>query len=406
MEIRCTTEDHLELGELTEFQGGLKSRTDADYAKIITSIKKYGFSFPFFVWSHDGINHVLDGHGRLGALQLMQSKGEVIPPLPVVYVNCKDEEAAKNLLLRLNSQYGTMTVDSVLDFMEGLEFDPLELALPAGVMNLNLDMGDTVDDDEAPEPELDEPAVSKLGEVYQLGRHLLMCGDSTDPNDVEKLMAGAKADLVVTDPPYNVDYQGGTSSKLKIDNDNMEEGNFREFLVAAFNTMKNALKDGGAFYIWYASSSVYSFQGACDDVGLEVHQELIWNKNSLVLSRQDYQWKHEPCLYGWKAGGGHAWYNDRKQSTVIDCKRPTRSEEHPTMKPVELFEYLIKNSSKADDIVLDLFGGSGTTIIASQKQKRVARVMELDPHYCDVIRKRWTKWAKENGVEPGPGALE
>ena len=223
---------------------------------------------------------------------------------------------------------------------------------------------------------------------------------------LQGLWGGAKADMVVTDPPYNVDYQGKTKSKMKIENDKMCDDNFRLFLVDAFTTMKDAMKEGASFYIWYASVQVYNFQGACDDVGLQVRQELCWNKNSLVLSRQDYQWKHEPCLYGWKEGASHNWYGDRKQTTVIDCKRPTASRLHPTMKPVELFEYLIKNSSKEGDVVLDLFGGSGTTLIASEKTNRKGRLMELDPHYCDVIRKRYTKWAKENGKPITSGCLE
>ena len=415
--INCTTEDHLELDQLTEFQGGLKNRTDGDYAKIIVSIQKYGFSFPFFVWSHDGINHVLDGHGRLGALKKLKAQGEVIPPLPVVYVNCGTEENAKNLLLRLNSQYGTMTAESVMEFMEGLEFDPFEIALPAGILDLNLNEAVTVDDDESPEPNLEEPAVSKLGEVYQLGRHTLMCGDSTKEEDVAILMDGAKADLVVTDPPYNVNLgQGGSIMSMEkrhrrtdgafIQNDHMEDSEFYNFLVGMYTNIKKFTKEGGSFYVWHADNEGLNFRSALKAAGLTLRQTLIWNKNALTLGRQDYQWKHEPCLYGWLDGESHSWYNDRKQSTVIDCERPTKSAEHPTMKPVKLFEYLIKNSSKADDLVLDLFGGSGTTMIACQKTKRIARLMELDPHYCDVIRRRWTQWCKENGVEPGEGALE
>ena len=415
--INCTTEDHLELDQLTEFQGGLKNRTDGDYAKIIVSIQKYGFSFPFFVWNHDGINHVLDGHGRLGALKKLKAQGEVIPPLPVVYVNCGNEENAKNLLLRLNSQYGTMTAESVMEFMEGLEFDPFEIALPAGILDLNLNDAVTLDDDESPEPNLEEPAVSKLGEVYQLGRHTLMCGDSTNEEDVAILMDGAKADLVVTDPPYNVNLgQGGSIMSMEkrhrrtdgafIQNDHMEDSEFYNFLVGMYTNIKKFTKEGGSFYVWHADNEGLNFRSALKAAGLTLHQTLIWNKNALTLGRQDYQWKHEPCLYGWLDGESHSWYNDRKQSTVIDCERPTKSAEHPTMKPVKLFEYLIKNSSKADDLVLDLFGGSGTTMIACQKTKRIARLMELDPHYCDVIRRRWTQWCKENGVEPGEGALE
>ncbi len=257
-----------------------------------------------------------------------------------------------------------------------------------------------------PEVNEEEPADSQPGEMYELGGHILMCGDSTSEEDVSRLMGGIQADLVVTDPPYNVAYEGKTKEKLKIENDKMSEDNFREFLIKAFTAFKNNMKAGAAFYIWYASSQVYNFQGACDDCGLQVRQEIIWNKNSMVLSRQDYQWKHEPCLYGWKEGSGHSWYSDRKQTTVIECKRPTASRLHPTMKPVELFEYLIRNSSKAGDIVLDIFGGSGTTILAAERTGRKARVMELDPHYCDVIRRRWTKWAKDNGKEVGSGGLE
>ena len=220
------------------------------------------------------------------------------------------------------------------------------------------------------------------------------------------LWGGVQADMVVTDPPYNVDYQGKTKSKMKIENDKMADDNFRLFLQDAFRVMKENMKDGAPFYIWYASCQVYNFQGACNDVGLQVHQQLIWNKNSMVLSRQDYNWKHEPCLYGWKEGKGHVWYSDRKQTTVIDCKRPVRSELHPTMKPVELYEYQIKNSSKEGDIILDTFGGSGTTIIACAKLHRKARVMEIDPAYVDVIRRRWTQFAKQNGLKVGSGGLE
>ena len=397
MEVKCKTQDYLELSELTEFQGGLKERDDKDYAKIEKSIKQYGFAFPFFVWKHDGVNHVLDGHGRFGALSRMVAKGEKLPKLPVVYVECADEEAARNLLLRLNSQYGKMTAETIIEFMDGFKLDIDDLALPSGTIDLHIEPKEeeTVGDDEAPEVNEDEEPDSKPGEIYQLGDHLLMCGDSTSGEDVARLMGGIQADVVVTDPPYNVAYEGKTKEKLTIQNDKMSGDNFRQFLVDAFTSMKNNMKDGAAFYIWYASSQVYNFQGACDDTGLQVRQELIWNKNSLVLSRQDYQWKHEPCLYGWKNGSGHGWYSDRKQTTVIDCKRPSKSIEHPTMKPVELFEYQIKNSSKAGDIVLDLFGGSGTTIIASERCGRKARVMEKDPHYCDVIRRRYTKWAKE-----------
>lgn len=407
--IKCKTENTLEIAEMTEMQGGLKARSDVDYDKIKLSIIKYGFSFPFFIWKSGKTNYLLDGHGRFGTLCKMQKDGYIIPPLPVVYVDCKNKVEAKEKLLRLNSQYGKMTVESVLEFVgNDFELNTDEIALPDTILSFEdtTEPQETEGDDEVPEVEENEPAVSQPGEMYELGNSILMCGDSTNEEDVARLMNGVKADLCVTDPPYNVDYEGKTKEKLKIENDKKDKESFRKFLIQAFTRIKENIKEGASFYIWYASSEVYNFQGACDDVGLQVRQEIIWNKNSMVLSRQDYQWKHEPCLYGWKEGAGHSWFSDRKQTTVIDCKRPTASRLHPTMKPVELFEYLIKNSSKSEDVVLDLFGGSGTTLIACEKLNRKARLMELDPRYVDVIRRRYTKWAKENGRPLSSGCLE
>lgn len=436
IKIKCKTEDTLELYQITDFQGNLKERNDADFEKIERSIKKHGFSFPFFIWKKGKINYCLDGHGRLGALNRLVASGEKLPPLPVVYVQCKDEAEAKEILLKLNSQYGHMTADSVREFLGDLKIDFEDLALPDGFLDLSTEqaMKDTKGDDDAPEVDYGEPD-SKPGEVYELGPHRLMCGDSTSAEDMAKLMAGEKADLIITDPPYNVDYEGGNGKKIQ--NDNMSDNKFLNFLTDAFRTMLGVLKNGGAFYIWHADSEGYNFRQAIKNCKGEIRQCLIWVKNSLVLGRQDYQWRHEPCLYGWKEGAGHYWEGRRDLSTVFDETRgdwknmtkdqligelkrydqeikttiiyedkPKKSDEHPTMKPVRLFERLMLNSSKAEDVVLDPFGGSGTTVITAAKTGRYARTMELDPHYCDVIRKRWTTWAKENGVEPGPGGLE
>ncbi len=436
MEVKCKTDDTLELSQLVEFQGGLKERSDTDYAKITKSIKKHGFAFPFFVWKHEGINHVLDGHGRIGALKRMVAQGEHLPPLPVVYVNAKDEADAKELLLKLNSHYGQMSAESVREFLGNLKIDFDDLSLPDGILDLSKELKEkeTIDDDEL--PEIDEmESDSQTGEIYEIGPHRLMCGDSTSKADIEKLMNGAKADLIVTDPPYNVDYEG--SDGKKIQNDHMENNSFLAFLTAAFSAMFTALKAGGVYYIWHADSEGFNFRQAVKNCNGTVRQCLIWVKNSLVLGRQDYQWKHEPCLYGWKEGGGHYWDGRRDLTTVEDERpnykkmdkdallkeieklrgenipstviyedKPARNDEHPTMKPVRLFERLIKNSSKQEDVVLDPFGGSGTTVIACAKTNRIARTMELDPKYCDVIRRRWTKWAKANGVEVGSGGLE
>lgn len=237
------------------------------------------------------------------------------------------------------------------------------------------------------------------GDIWRLGDHLLMCGDSTQKGDVFALVgAEGIVDLFLTDPPYNVAYQGGTADKLTIKNDSMEDAAFRGFLTDAFLAADVVMKKGAAFYIWHADSEGLNFRMAVRNAEWELKQTLIWNKNSLVLGRQDYQWKHEPCLYGWKSGAGHAWFSDRKQTTVIDFDRPQVNAEHPTMKPVGLFGYLIENSTKAGDLVLDLFGGSGTSIIACEQLGRKCCMMELDPHYCDVILARWEKMTEQTAT--------
>lgn len=231
--------------------------------------------------------------------------------------------------------------------------------------------------------------ICEVGDVWKLGEHRLICGDCTDKGVLDILMKGNKADLYITDPPYNVNYEGGTKDKLKIANDNLSDDKFRQFLNEAFSCANSVMRAGAVFYIWHADSEGYNFRGACRDNGWVVRECLIWNKNSLVLGRQDYQWKHEPCLYGWKDGAPHLWASDRKQVTVLNFDRPTRSAEHPTMKPVSLFAYQISNNTHEGDIVLDSFGGSGTTLIACEQLKRKCYMAELAPHYCDVIIRRW-----------------
>ena len=217
-------------------------------------------------------------------------------------------------------------------------------------------------------------------------------------------MNGELADQLVTDPPYNVNYEGGTKDKLTIINDSMDNDSFRGFLRNAFKNADTVMKPGAVFYIWHADSEGYNFRGACFDIGWKVRQCLIWKKQSMVMGRQDYHWKHEPCLYGWKDGAAHLWATDRKQTTILEFDRPSRNDIHPTMKPVELFEYNIQNNTKGQDIILDLFLGSGTTIIASENLGRKARGMEYDPKYAQVIIQRWCDYTsidtiKINGVE-------
>lgn len=212
-------------------------------------------------------------------------------------------------------------------------------------------------------------------------------------------MDGKQADLCVTDPPYNVDYEGGTEKHLKIENDKMSPEEFREFLTAAFDRVNETLTEGSAFYVWFASREHVNFEKALNAAGLQVRQELIWVKSAFVLGRQDYQWKHEPCLYGWKEGAAHKWYGGRKQTTTLEFERPNANKEHPTMKPISLIANCIANSSKKGNIVIDLFGGSGSTLIACEQLGRKCYTAELDPRYCDVIIKRWENLTGQTAVK-------
>ena len=300
MRITCDTKDTLPLSALTEFQGGLKKRTDDDLAKIERSIKQYGFATPFFVWKHEGKNKVLDGHGRLQTLKAMKARGEEIANLPVVYIDLPNEEAAKNLLLRICSTYGEMTAESVAEFLDGLKIDLDDIKLPDGLLDLSLmqERNDTKDDDEAPAVIMEEPPISKVGEIYELGDHKLICRDSTEADTITLIMGDSKADLILTDPPYNVDYTGGTSEKLKIVNDNKSSAEFMQFLTKAFSSMFTGAKAGAAFYIFYAQLNSDTFINALKEAGYKPHQYLVWVKNVFTLSHADYKWRHEPIMYG------------------------------------------------------------------------------------------------------------
>ena len=253
------------------------------------------------------------------------------------------------------------------------------------------------EDDAYDENEHEIEVKCKLGDIWQLGKHRLMCGDSTDATQVAQLLGGANIQLYLTDPPYNVAYgydgaasEGHRKDGLVVLNDKMDNDKFEEFLTNAFNAANANMEKGASFYIFHSDGYSYWFRKALiNTVDLELRQNLIWVKNSMVLGRQDYQWRHEPCLYGWKNGASHNWFSDRKQTTVMEFDRPTKSVEHPTMKPIPLFAYLIQNSSQEGWNVYDSFGGSGTTIMACEQLNRNGFSMELDPHYCDVIINRW-----------------
>ena len=258
-----------------------------------------------------------------------------------------------------------------------------------------------IDPDDA--PVVQENPVTVPGDVWVIGKHRLLCGDSTSVDDLTKLTGGQLVDMWLTDPPYNVAYEGGTKEKLTIKNDEMGDNQFRQFLRDAYTAADTVMKPGAVFYIWHADSEGYNFRGAAKDAGWTVRQCLIWKKSSMVMGRQDYHWKHEPCLYGWKDGAGHLWAADRKQTTILEFDKPSRNGEHPTMKPVALFEYQMLNNTKGGDLVLDSFGGSGTTLIAAEKNGRTAMLMELDPRYCDVIVKRWQQFTGKIAVHAETG---
>lgn len=356
-------------------------KNDEAVQYVMQSIKEFGFKVPIVI---DKNNTIVAGHTRYKA-----SKKLKLDKVPCVVADDLTDEQIKAFRLADNK----VSEKSEWDFdLLGGELDD--------ILNIDMDIFgfESVLDDDEPEvieddfvEELPTEPKSKLGEIYQLGNHRLMCGDSTDIESVERLMGGHKADLLITDPPYNVNYTGKTKDNLKIKNDKMGNDDFKKFLIDAFYASDNVMREGAVFYIWHADSEGYNFRGACSDVGWKVRQCLIWNKNAMVMGRQDYQWKHEPCLYGWKEGSAHCWEGDRKQTTILEFNKPQRNDVHPTMKPVELFDYQIKNSTKKGENVLDLFAGSGTTIIACEQNERNAFCMEFDPRYVDVIIDRWEK---------------
>ncbi|HAP3864276.1 TPA: ParB N-terminal domain-containing protein [Enterococcus faecalis] len=377
--------------DLIPYEKNPRHNEDAITA-VAKSIEKFGFKVPIVV---DASNVIVNGHTRLKAAKYLGLK-----EVPTIIADDLTPEQIKAFRLADNKVGEIATWDeellnAELDELADLDFDMTEFGFD--LPDIEGEEVEVIEDEF--EEELPAEPISKLGDIYQLGRHRLMCGDSTNSLEVEKLMGNKKADLLITDPPYNVANEGKGKEALTIKNDSKETNEFHSFLYEAFSAAINNMKLGSSFYVWYASSEVVNFHTALEEAGFLVKQELIWNKNSMVLSRQDYHWKHEPCLYGWASGGSHSWYSDRKQTTILNFDRPTVNKEHPTMKPVALFDYQIKNSSKQGDCILDLFGGSGTTLIACEQNEREAYLMELDPRYVDVIIARWEAFTGEVAVK-------
>lgn len=386
-----------DVSELIPYARNARTHSDEQIERIAASIKEFGWTNPILI---DGESGIIAGHGRVLAARKLG-----LEKVPTIELSGLTESQKRAYIIadnRLALDAGWDEEMLKLEFAE-LEKEGFELSKTGfsdeeiREMMADLDREvDGVEDVETPEPPKNPK--TKRGEIWILGTHRLMCGDSTSVEDVQEVMGGVLADLWLTDPPYNVAYQGKTKDALTIQNDEMDDESFRRFLVSAYSAADSVLKEGAAFYIWHADSEGFNFRGACRDVGWKVRECLIWSKNTFVLGRQDYQWQHEPCLYGWKDGAAHNWYSDRSQTTILEFDRPNRNAEHPTMKPVGLFQYLIGNSTKPGDIVLDSFGGSGTTLIACEQTGRSARIIELDPCYCDVIIERWQNLTGQRAV--------
>ena len=387
------------VADLIPYARNSRTHSDAQVAQIAASIREFGFTNPVLV---DGSNGVIAGHGRILAARKLGMDN--VPVIELAHLSEAQKRAyviADNKLALNAGWDDEMLRLEISDLTDAgfdvslLGFSDEELALmdPEQVEGLT---------DEDAVPDVPEVPVTVLGDVWLLGKHRLMCGDSTSIDAVEALTGGG-VDMWLTDPPYNVAYTGKTKDALKIKNDSMADEEFRQFLRDSYVAADAVMKAGAVFYIWHADSEGYNFRGAARDAGWTVRQCLVWEKQTLVMGRQDYHWKHEPCLYGWKEGAGHLWASDRKQTTLLKFDRPTRSGEHPTMKPVALFEYQMLNNTKGGDKVLDSFGGSGTTMIAAEKNGRVACLMELDPKYCDVIVKRWQEFTGKQAALESDG---
>ena len=365
---------------------------DDKFEKLVKSIKEFPEMLDIrpIVVNSDMV--ILGGNMRFKAC-----KEAGLKEIPVIIADNLTEEQQREFLIKDNTSGGEWDFEMLANEWDVEQLEEWGLDIPAFETDEVLEAEE--DDFDATPPE--EP-ITVLGDLYEIGEHRLLCGDSTQTDTFEKLMDGELADMVVTDPPYNVNYEG--SNGLKIQNDDMSNDDFYQFLYDFYTALNSYLKTGGAWYVWHADLEGMNFRKAFLDAGIKLTSTLIWNKNALVMGRSDYHWKHEPCLYGWKEGSAHNWYSDRKQTTVLEFNKPLRNGEHPTMKPIELFAYQIKNSSKVGDIVADAFGGSGTTMVACHQLKRKARVVEYDPKYCDVIVKRMLKLddtlkVKRNGID-------
>ena len=400
------------VSDLTPYARNSRTHSDEQIAQIAASIKEWGFTNPVLIEPDGGI---IAGHGRVMAAQRLK-----LDDVPCVIAEGWTEAQKRAYVIADNKLAMNAGWDNELLAVEFGELADLGFDLDLTgfdadeISALRPEQGTEGLTDEDAVPDVPAVPITVEGDVWLLGRHRLMCGDSTSIEHLERLCDGQLVDMWLTDPPYNVALgfdetpeeakkRNRRTDGLTVKNDKMSNDDFRQFLCDAYVAADAVMKAGATFYIWHADSEGYNFRGAASDAGWKVRQCLIWKKSSLVMGRQDYQWMHEPCLYGWKEGAAHLWAADRKQTTILEFGKPSRNGEHPTMKPVELFEYQMLNNTKGSDVVLDSFAGSGTTAIACEKHGRMARLMELDPKYCDVIIKRWQDFTGETATLEGDG---
>jgi len=429
--IACETKDYIPYTQIVPLQGNYKKLSEKNLDKLCNVIIKRGIRYPSFVTRLDKI-YAIDTHQRLKAYAELEKRGYEVPDIPCVFIDAKDKAEAKQLLLECDSRYGTTDQQGFEEFTDDFIFESDEEMtdfysdLELVGIDIEADQKNATEgDDEA--PEVKETAISQTGEIFELGNSLLICGDSTDSDVYSRLLGIEKPDLLFTDPPYgvaigdknktlqSVQKAGRIVENIKagrivenIANDTLNEKDLYTMLLKAFSLAKNAIKQGASYYVCAPQGGgLGMMMGMMMDSGLPSRHNLIWEKNNATFSmgRLDYDYRHEPIIYGWL--GSHKFYgNGTYKNSVWNIPKPRACNLHPTMKPVELVENAILNSSKEGDLILDIFGGSGTTLIAAEKNNRKCRMIELDPHYCDVIRRRWTKWARENNREVGSGGLE
>ena len=367
---------------------------DAEYEKLKRSIEQFGYVEPV-IWNKT-TGFVVGGHQRLKVLLDM---GITEVECVVVEMDAEKEKALNIALNKISGEWDKDKLALLIADLQGADFDvSLTGFEPAEIDSLFKDaqQSKVKDDDFDVEAELKAPVITKAGDVWTLGRHRLVCGDSTKPETFALLMGDRKANLVITDPPYNVNYEGSAG---KIKNDNMADDAFYQFLLAAFQNTEAVMADDASIYVFHADTEGLNFRRAFADAGFKLSGTCIWKKQSLVLGRSPYQWQHEPILFGWKKAGKHQWYTGRKESTIWEFDKPKKNGDHPTMKPIPLLAYPIMNSSMSNTLVLDPFGGSGSTLIACHQTDRTCFTIELDEKFCDVIVKRYIEQVgSANGV--------